>query len=213
MGAKRFKNYEDLRGANIGSSGITSGTAFVLRRMLAAKGLQTPKDYNLINVGPSAQSYLALTASRVDAALIAVPLSSDAAKIGYNIIGRASDDRPELSAHRDFDAALLGRETLRAMVCFMKAMARAMRRLYDNKEAAMSSSPKRCGSKPSTRAKAGSFTRSKKFGILAGRRTSKVCERDPDHGRTRPAESAAAEIGEYLDHSYEEEALKELGKR
>ena len=94
MGAKRFKNYEDLRGANIGSSGITSGTAFVLRRMLAAKGLQTPKDSNLINIGPSAQSYLALTASRVDAALIAVPLSSDGAEIGYNIIGRASDIIP-----------------------------------------------------------------------------------------------------------------------
>ena len=94
MGAKRFKNDEDLRAANIGSSAITSGTAFVLRRMLAAKGLQTPKDYNLINVGPSAQSYLALTASRGDATLIAVPLSSDAAEIGYNIIGRASDIVP-----------------------------------------------------------------------------------------------------------------------
>ena len=32
-----------------------------------------------------------MTASRVDAALITVPLSSDAAEIGYNIIGRAPD--------------------------------------------------------------------------------------------------------------------------
>jgi ABC-type nitrate/sulfonate/bicarbonate transport system substrate-binding protein len=94
MGGKKFKTYEDLRGANIGSSGITSGTAFVLRRMMAAKGLQYPKDYNLVNVGPSAQSYLALTANRVDAALIAVPLSSDAAELGYNIIGRAADIIP-----------------------------------------------------------------------------------------------------------------------
>ena len=61
MAGKKFKTYEDLRGANIGSSGLTSGTAFVLRRMMAAKGLQYPKDYSLINVGPSAQSFLALT--------------------------------------------------------------------------------------------------------------------------------------------------------
>lgn len=137
MGAKRFKNYEDLRGATIGSSGITSGTAFVLRRMLAVKGLQTPKDYNLINASPSAQSYLALTASRVDAALIAVPLSSDAAEIGYNIIGRASDIVPnyqltEISTWRSW-----AEKNRRVMVRFMKAMARAMRRLYDNKEAAI----------------------------------------------------------------------------
>jgi hypothetical protein len=35
-----------------------------------------------------------VTASRVDATLIAVPLSSDAAEIGYNIIGRAPDIIP-----------------------------------------------------------------------------------------------------------------------
>jgi ABC-type nitrate/sulfonate/bicarbonate transport system substrate-binding protein len=121
MGAKRLKNYEDLRGGNVGSSGITSGTAFVLRRMLAAKGLQTPKDYNLIHVGPSAQSYLALTASRVDAALIAVPLSSDAAEIGYNIIGRASDIIPnyqltEISTRRSW-----AEKNRPVMVRFMKS--------------------------------------------------------------------------------------------
>ena len=58
MGGKKFKTYEDLRGANIGSSGMTSGTAFVLRRMMAARDWSIRKDYNLINVGPSAQSYL-----------------------------------------------------------------------------------------------------------------------------------------------------------
>ena len=54
--ARNSKAYEDLRGANIGSSGLTSGTAFVLRRVMEAKGLEYPKDYNLINVGGSAQS-------------------------------------------------------------------------------------------------------------------------------------------------------------
>ena len=111
MGAKKFKTYEDLRGANIGSSGLTSGTAFVLRRMMAAKGLQYPKDYYLINVGPSAQSFLALTANRVDAALIAVPLSSDAAEMGFNVIGRAGGgDYSQLPTDGDLHPALLGGE-------------------------------------------------------------------------------------------------------
>ncbi len=54
MGGKGYKSYEDLRGATIGSSGLTSGTAFVLRRVLKAKGLEYPRDYKLINVGGSA---------------------------------------------------------------------------------------------------------------------------------------------------------------
>ncbi len=62
MGGKKFKSFEDLRGANLGSSGLTSGTAFVLRRVLRAKGLEYPRDYNLINVGGSAQAFLSLTA-------------------------------------------------------------------------------------------------------------------------------------------------------
>ena len=39
MGAKNYKTYEDLRGATIGSSTLTSGTTFVLRRALKLKGL------------------------------------------------------------------------------------------------------------------------------------------------------------------------------
>ena len=44
LGAKKFKTYEDLRGATVGSSGLTSGTAFVLRKVLKAKGLEFPRD-------------------------------------------------------------------------------------------------------------------------------------------------------------------------
>jgi len=61
MGAKGFKSYEDLRGATIGSSTLTSGTAFLLRRMLKAHGLEYPKDYKLVNVGGSGPAFTALS--------------------------------------------------------------------------------------------------------------------------------------------------------
>src|SRR5215470_19437112 len=51
IGAKNYKTWEDLRGATIGSSTLTSGTAFVLRRALKTKGLEYPRDYKLLNVG------------------------------------------------------------------------------------------------------------------------------------------------------------------
>ena len=214
MGAKKFKSYEDLRGANIGSSGITSGTAFVLRRMMASKGLQYPKDYNLVNVGPSAQSYLALTANRVDAALIAVPLSSDAAELGYNIIGRAADIIPnyqltEISTRRSW-----AEKNRPVMVRFMKAMVLAMRWLYDNKEPAIDFLAKEMRLKPEHARKGWEYYTEHKIwnpnaeANVEGVRT--VIQIMADRGLLKaPLPSPA----KYLDNSYLQEALKEVGAR
>lgn len=214
MGGKKFKSFEDLRGANIGSSGITSGTAFVLRRMMAAKGLQYPKDYNLVNVGPSAQSYLALTANRVDAALIAVPLSSDAAELGYNIIGRAADIIPnyqltEISTRRSW-----AEKNRPVMVRFMKAMVLAMRWLYDNKEPAIDFLAKEMRLKPEHARKGWEYYTEQKIwnpnaeASVEGVRT--VIQIMGDRGLLKaPLPSPA----KYLDPSYLQEALKELGAR
>ena len=214
MGAKKFKTYEELRGANIGSSGLTSGTAFVLRRMMAAKGLQYPKDYNLINVGPSAQSFLALTANRVDAALIAVPLSSDAAEMGYNIIGRAAEIIPhyqltEISTRRSW-----AEKNRPLMVRFMKAMVLAMRWLYDYKEPAIDFLAKEMRLKPEHARKGWEYYTEQKIwnpnaeANVEGVRT--VIQIMGERNLLKPPLPAPAK---YLDHSYVEEALKELGRR
>lgn len=214
MGAKKLKTYEDLRGANIGSSGLTSGTAFVLRRMLAAKGLQYPKDYNLINVGPSAQSFLALTANRVDAALIAVPLSSDAAEMGYNIIGRAAEIIPnyqltEISTRRSW-----AEKNRPLMVRFMKAMVLAMRWLYDNKEPAIDFLAKEMRLKPEHARKGWEFyTEHKIWNPNAEANVEGVRTVIQIMGERNLLKPPLPSPMKYLDHSYVEEALKELGRR
>jgi NitT/TauT family transport system substrate-binding protein len=214
MAAKKFKSYEDLRGANIGSSGLTSGTAFVLRRMMASKGLQYPKDYSLVNVGPSAQSYLALTANRVDAALIAVPLSSDAAEMGYNIIGRASDIIPnyqltEISTRRSW-----AEKNRPLMVRFMKAMVLAMRWLYDNKEPAIDFLGKEMRLRPEHARRGWEFYTEHKIwnpnaeANIEGVRT--VIQIMGDRGIMKPPLPSPTK---YVDHSYVDEGLRELGRR
>jgi NitT/TauT family transport system substrate-binding protein len=214
MGAKKFKSYEDLRGANIGSSGITSGTAFVLRRMMASKGLQYPKDYNLVNVGPSAQSYMALTANRVDAALIAVPLSSDAAELGYNIIGRAADIIPNYQLTEISTRRAWAEKNRPVMVRFMKAMVLAMRWLYDNKEPAIDFLAKEMRLKPEHARKGWEYYTEHNIwnpnaeASIEGVRT--VIQIMGDRGLLKaPLPSPS----KYLDHSYLQEALKELGAR
>ncbi len=214
MANKKFKTYEDLRGANIGSSGLTSGTAFVLRKMLQAKGLQYPKDYNLINVGPSAQSFLSLTANRVDAALIAVPLSSDAAEMGYNIIGRAADIIPNYQLTEISTRRAWAEKNRPLVVRFMKAMVMAMRWLHDNKEAAIDFLAKEMKLKPEHARRGWEYYIENKIwnpnaeANIEGVKT--VLQIMVERGQFKGAPPA---VNKVVDHSYVEEALKELGRR
>lgn len=214
MAAKKFKTYEDLRGATIGSSGLTSGTAFVLRRILEAKGLQYPQDYKLINVGPSVQSFMALTSGKIDAAIIAMPLSFDAEEMGFNVIGRAVDVIPNYQL-TDIAAKRSWAEKNRPLlVRFMKGMALAMHWLYDNKEAAIQFLSREMKLKPDGARKGWEYYT-----------TSHIWDRNADINvegvktviqifaeRTQmklPLPTPA----KYIDQSYLKEALKELGSK
>jgi ABC-type nitrate/sulfonate/bicarbonate transport system substrate-binding protein len=101
IGGRNYKTYEDLRGATICSSTLTSGTAFVLRRALKTKGLEYPRDYKLLNVGGTASSFAALSAGQIAAAMQAVPNAFQAQEAGFNVIGRIADVFPNylLSAY------------------------------------------------------------------------------------------------------------------
>jgi ABC-type nitrate/sulfonate/bicarbonate transport system substrate-binding protein len=91
IAAKNYKTWEDLRGATIGASTLTSGTAFVLRRALKIKGLEYPRDYKLLNVGGTSSAFAALSAGQIAAALQAVPNAFQAQDAGFNVIGRMAD--------------------------------------------------------------------------------------------------------------------------
>jgi ABC-type nitrate/sulfonate/bicarbonate transport system substrate-binding protein len=132
MGGKAYKSYEDLRGATIGSSTLTSGTAFLLRRVLQAHGLEYPRDYTLINVGGTGPAFSALSAGNIAAAILAVPVNFRAQEMGFNLIGKVTDDFPNYllssfsvrrswaSAHRD------------QVVSFLKAVLQARKWLETN---------------------------------------------------------------------------------
>ena len=135
MGGKKFKNYEDLRGATIGSSTLTSGTAFLLRRVLQTRGLEYPKDYTLVNVGGTGPAFTALSAGRIDAAILSVPISFRAQAMGFNLIGKVTDTFPNyllssFSVRREWAASHRGE-----VVRFLKAVLQARRWLEENRKA------------------------------------------------------------------------------
>jgi len=136
IGGKNYKTYEELRGTTIGSSTLTSGTAFVLRRVLKTKGLEYPRDYKLLNVGGSGPAFAALTAGQISAAMLAVPNAFQAQEAGFNVIGRVADVFPNylLSA---YSVRRSWAEKNRPLVVrFLKAVLRAKKWFEEDKNAA-----------------------------------------------------------------------------
>jgi NitT/TauT family transport system substrate-binding protein len=136
MGGKKYKTYEDLRGATIGSSTLTSGTAFLLRRVLKTKGLEYPRDYNLVNVGGSGPALTALSTGNIAAAILAVPLSFKAQQMGFNLIGKVTDIFPNyllssFSVRREWAA-----DHRDEVVRFLKGVLGACKWLGENKQEA-----------------------------------------------------------------------------
>lgn len=137
MGGKKFKSYEDLRGATIGAISLTSGVTFALRYVLKSKGLDYPRDYKLLVIGGSPQTYAALATGQIDAAALSLPLNYAAEELGFSEVGRFIEVIPNyqlaaLSLKRSWA------EKNRAVVVrFMKAMALTMRWLYQNREPAI----------------------------------------------------------------------------
>jgi ABC-type nitrate/sulfonate/bicarbonate transport system substrate-binding protein len=135
LGGKNIKSYEDLRGATLGSSTLTSGTAFLLRRVLKAHGLEYPRDYSLVNVGGSGPALIALSTGKVSAGILSVPISFRAQEMGLNLIGKVSDVFPNyllssFSVRRKWAA-----EHRQDIVRFVKALLQARKWLEDNRRA------------------------------------------------------------------------------
>ena len=214
LGGKKFKTYEDLRGATVGSSGLTSGTAFVLRKVLKAKGLEFPRDYKLLNVGGSGPSMTSLASGRIDAAIVAIPLSYEAQELGLNVIGRVVDVIPDyqltvLTVKRSW-----AEKNRPIVVRMMKAMVQAMRWLYDNKEASVDFLAKEMKLKPQHARQGWEYYTENKIwnpnGEINVEGVKTVIQINAERAQTKGSLPPPAK---YIDHSYVQEALKEMGRR
>ena len=214
MGGKAFKTYEDLRGATIGSSTLTSGTAFLLRRVLKTKGLEYPRDYKLVNVGGSGPAFTALDTGNIAAAILAVPINFRAQEMGFNLIGKVSDVFPNYllssfsvrrgwaEAHRD------------EVVHFLKAVLQARKWLEDNREAGAEFLAKELDIKPKLARKGLDY-------YLENRAWEPDLSIDMEGLKTvvdiyaeqADVKSSIPSPEKYVDLSYLQQAWKELGWR
>jgi len=137
MAAKKFKTYNDLRGATFGAISLTSGVTFALRQVLKVKGLEYPRDYKLLVIGGTPQTYAALTAGSIDAAALSLPVNYAAEEQGFNEIGRFVDVIPNYQLAALSAKRLWAEKNRGVLVRVMKAMAQTMRWIHQNKEPAV----------------------------------------------------------------------------
>src|SRR6185295_2816624 len=76
IAGKKYKSFEDLRGATFGSSSLTSGTVVAMKAALKAKGLEYPRDYKILVIaGGSSANLVALQSGQIAATTVAIPLN------------------------------------------------------------------------------------------------------------------------------------------
>jgi ABC-type nitrate/sulfonate/bicarbonate transport system substrate-binding protein len=93
----RFKRIEELRGASLGTSSLTEGTALYTMEILARHGLKYPGDYTFSTVGVHTARWEALKKGTLDAALQLIPLNFVAIDQGYSDLGSAHTYLPDIA--------------------------------------------------------------------------------------------------------------------
>src|SRR5580693_8530937 len=92
----RIRRIEDLRGARLGTSSMTEGTALYTMEVLRRHGLNYPGDYEFAVVGVHPARWKALQEGTIDAAVQLIPLNFVAEDAGYVNLGEVSDHIPEI---------------------------------------------------------------------------------------------------------------------
>lgn len=92
-----IKTIADLKGAVLGTSSLTEGTALYTREMLAQHGIHYPQDYSFSVVGVHQPRWKALQEGTIDAAVQPAPFNFLAIDAGYTDLGEVSSAIPEIA--------------------------------------------------------------------------------------------------------------------
>ena len=93
----RFTRVEELRGAVLGTSSLTEGTALYTMEVLRRHGLNYPADYTFNVVGLHPARWKALQEGTIDAAVQLIPLNFIAEDAGFRNLGEVTDYIPEIA--------------------------------------------------------------------------------------------------------------------
>ena len=215
IAGKKYKSFEDLRGATFGSSSLTSGTVVAMKAALKAKGLEYPRDYKILVIaGGSSANLAALQTGQIAATTVAIPLNYIAEESGLNILGRLIDAVPEYQLGTLAMRRSWAEKNRPLAVRFMRALALTHRWMHDNKDATVEFLAKEMQLKPDHARRGWEYYTQNKIwhpnADLSLIGTEYAIRTYMDQGGTK---SPLTSLAKYVDQSYLHEAIKDLPKR
>jgi ABC-type nitrate/sulfonate/bicarbonate transport system substrate-binding protein len=128
----RIRRIEDLRGARLGTSSLTEGTALYTMEVLRQHGLHYPGDYEFAVVGVHPARWKALQEGTIDAAVQLIPLNFVAEDAGYANLGEVTDYIPEIVFTALIVDRLNAEKRRESVVAFLQGVSEATRWVYDS---------------------------------------------------------------------------------
>jgi ABC-type nitrate/sulfonate/bicarbonate transport system substrate-binding protein len=135
VSGKNVRTFEDLRGKTVGVSSIEAGSSSLVKKLLSARGLEYPRDYNMRAVGPILARWELLQSGEIDAGLQGAPLNYIALDQGFNSLCEPRLEVPDFqftSLNVDRRWAAANRDTMQK---FMRAFVRVHHWFFANREA------------------------------------------------------------------------------
>ena len=127
----RIRRVEELRGARLGTSSLTEGTALYTMEVLRHHGLNYPGDYEFAVVGVHPARWRALQEGTIDAAVQLIPLNFVAEDAGYNNLGEVTDYIPEIVFTGLIVDRVAAESRRRHIIAFLQGVMEGTRWLYD----------------------------------------------------------------------------------
>ncbi len=145
IAGRSIKTFDDLRGKTIGVSSLDAGSSSLVMKLLAARGLEYPRDYKMMAVGPILTRWQMLQSGEIDAGLQGAPLNYMAVDQGFVSLCEPRDEVPyfqftSLNVDRRWAAGNEG--TIRK---FMRAFVRAHQWFFANRDGSTSVAMRKTG--------------------------------------------------------------------
>jgi NitT/TauT family transport system substrate-binding protein len=129
----RYRRIEDLKGARLGTSSLTEGTAIYTMAMLAKHGLEYPGDYEFAVVGVHPARWQALREGKIDAAVQPIPFNFMAFDAGFSNLGEVSAYIPEIVFTAVIADSSWAAANRTAVVALLTSLIEATQMVYDSR--------------------------------------------------------------------------------
>jgi NitT/TauT family transport system substrate-binding protein len=215
VAGKKYKTFEDLRGTTIGSSALTGGTVTALREALRQKGLEYPRDYKILVVaGGSPGNLAAMQSGQISATTVAVPLNFAAEELGFNTLGRLLDAVPQFQSAALATRRSWAEKNRPLMVRFMKGMVQSLRWMHNNRDATVDFLVKEIQLKPAHALKGWEYYTQNRIWPYDGEPNIEGMKHNiRTYYEQTGAKTPIPDVSKFVEMSYLNDALKELGKK